>query len=126
MFLAQLLGTFSVILSLVVILRRKMVVHVVNEFLRNRTLAFIVGVVEVVGGLMLVLTHFEWNTMLETVISLLGALFLLEGILYLAGTKKMFRMMTKALDNQSAYYFFSILYLLLGAYMVYVGFGFGM
>lgn len=126
LFLAQFLGIFSIILSIVVILRRKMMVRVVTDFLRNRTLAFIVGLLETLFGLLLVLKHFEWNTPLEVVISLLGMLFLLEGIFYLSATKGFMRKMIGMLDNQSAYYFFSVLYLVFGIYLTIVGFGLGM
>lgn len=123
LFLAQFLGTFSIILAVVIILRRKLVVHVVEDFLKNRTLAFVVGILEVVAGLLLVLNHSAWNGTLETAISVLGWLLLLEGLFYLFATKKILRGFVKHLDNVSAYYFFAVLYLLFGVYLVYVGFG---
>jgi predicted phage tail protein len=123
LFLAQLLGSFSVILAVVIILRRKLIVHVVSDFLTNRTLAFIVGALEVLAGLVLVIKHSAWNGALETVISMLGWLLLLEGIFYLFATKRVLRKLIQWLDNKSAYYFFALLYLILGVYLVYVGFG---
>lgn len=123
LFLAQFIGTFSIILSLVIILRRKLIVHVVSEFLQNRTLAFVVGIAEVAASLLLVLNHSTLNGTLETVITVFGWLFLLEGLFYLFATKKVLRSLIDALDNVSAYYFFAALYLVLGVYLVYVGFG---
>lgn len=123
LFLAKFLGSFSIILAVASILRRKLIVHVISDFLKNRTLAFVVGIVEVVGGLLLVLNHSTWNGTLETVITMFGWLLLLEGIFYLFATKRTLRKMIDGLDNVSAYYFFATLYLLLGVYLVYVGFG---
>jgi len=123
LFLAQLLGSFSIILAVAVILRRKLVVHVVGDFLSNRTLAFVVGVMEVAAGLALIIKHSAWNGALETVISMFGWLLLLEGIFYLFATKGILKKLIKALDNASAYYFFAMLYLVLGMYLAYVGFG---
>lgn len=124
LFLAQLLGTLSVILALVSLVRRKLIVHVVTGFVTNRALAFFVGLIEVIAGLILVLKHSVWNGTLETVISVLAWLILLEGLFYLSATRKMLRKLITWLDNKSGYYFFAALYLVLGLYLVYVGFGF--
>ncbi len=121
-FLAQFLGLFSIILSVVIILRRTMIVHVMGDFLKDRTLAFLVGVSEMAAGLLLVLSHSSWDTTLEAALSVLGWLLLLEGIFYLFTTKNLLRKMIGVLDNASAYYFFAVLYLLLGVYLVKEGF----
>lgn len=123
LFLAQFLGTFSIILSLVIILRRKLIVHAISDFLKDRTLAFVVGIAEVAAGLLLVLNHSTLNGTLETVITVFGWLLLLEGLFYLFATKKVLRSFIRALDNVSAYYFFAVLYFVLGVYLAYVGFG---
>lgn len=100
-----------------------MVVHVIEDFLKNRTQAFFVGLAESAGGLFLILKHSTFNGTLETVITVLGWLFFLEGIFYIFTTKKIMRNMISMFDNISAYYFFAVLYLLLGVYLVYAGFG---
>lgn len=123
LFLAQFLGLFSVILSVAIILRRKMVVHMIADFVRDRTLAFVVGIAETAGGLLLVLSHSSWTSALDAVLSTLGWLFLAEGVFYLFATNSRMRKMVALLDNVSAYYFFAMLYLLVGVYLIYVGFG---
>ena len=123
LFLAQLLGSVSIILAVVIILRRKLIVHVFSEFVNNRALAFVVGILEVIAGLALVIKHFTWDSTLETAITIFGWLLLLEGIFYLFVTRRILRKVIKWLDNKSAYYFFALLYLVLGVYLAYVGFG---
>lgn len=125
LFLAQFIGLFSIVLSIAIILRRKMVVHVMRDFMQDRTLAFIVGVAEIATGLLLVLVHSSWNNSLEVALSAFGWLLLAEGIFYVFATKRILRKITRALDNVSAYYFFAVLYLLLGVYLAYTGFGLG-
>lgn len=122
LFLAQFLGIFSIILAIVIILRRKLIVRVVGNFFQNRTLSFLFGIIEVAAGLLLILSHPSWNSTLEIVITIFGWLILLEGILYLFAIKKLLRSFLTILDNASAYYFFAVLYLLLGLYLVYAGF----
>jgi len=123
LFLAQILGLFSIILAVAGILRRQMIVHVVNDFLKDRSLAFVVGVAEVVAGLLLVLTLSTWATPLEVALGVLGWLILLEGVFYLFAGKRALKKVMRIFDNVSAYYFFAMLYLLLGVYLTYVGFG---
>ncbi len=122
LFLAQFLGVFSIILAIAIILRRELIVRVVGSFFQNRTLSFMFGIVEVAAGLLLILSHPSWNSMLEIVISIFGWLILLEGVLYLFATRKLLRSFLAVLENASAYYFFAVLYLLLGLYLVYAGF----
>jgi len=123
LFLAQILGLFSIILAVAGILRRKMIVHVVSDFLKDRTLAFVVGIGEVVAGLLLILTLSTWATPLDMALGVLGWLILLEGVFYLFAGKRALKKVMRMFDNVSGYYFFAVLYLLLGVYLTYVGFG---
>lgn len=78
--LAQFLGLFSIILALSMLERRKMVVHIMKDVLKDRTLTYIIGILEVAGGLLLVLNHTLFGDTLTTVVSVFGWLFLLAGL----------------------------------------------
>lgn len=123
LFLAQLLGLFSIIFAVAIILRRKMVMHVMHDFFNDRKLAFVVGIGETLAGLLLVLSHNSWDSMVAVALSLLGWAVLLEGVFYLFATQKFIRKLTHMFDSVSGYYFFAVLYLLLGVYLAYIGFG---
>ena len=120
--LAQFLGLFSVILALSMLAQRKMVVHIMKDVLKNRSTTYLIGMLEVVGGLLLVLNHAVWDSALTTAISVLGWLLLIEGVFYLFATQKFIKSIVKILDNYKAYYISSILYFIFGVYLVYAGF----
>jgi len=120
--LAQFLGLFSVILALSALVRRKLVVHIMKDVLKNRGAAYLIGLFEVGAGLLLILNHSIWDSTLTTAVSVLGWLLLLEGIFYLFATKGVIRSVIKSLDNYHAYYLFSVLYFVFGIYLVYAGF----
>ena len=120
--LAQFLGLFSVILAFSMLVRRKMVVHIMKDVLKNRGLAYLIGLLEIVAGLLLVLQHNVWDSTLTVAVSVLGWLLLIEGIFYLFATKAIIKSVIKSLDNYNAYYLFSVLYFIFGIYLVYAGF----
>ncbi|MCH8050154.1 hypothetical protein IIB51_02005 [Patescibacteria group bacterium] len=120
--LAQFLGLFSVILALSMLIRRKMVVHIMKGVLKNRATTYLIGMLEVIGGLLLVLNHAVWDSALTTAISVLGWLLLIEGVFYLFATQKFIKSIVKILDNYKAYYISSLLYFIFGVYLVYAGF----
>ena len=120
--LAQFLGLFSVILALSMLAQRKMVVHIMKDVLKNRSTTYLIGILEVVGGLLLVLNHAVWDSALTTAVSVLGWLLLIEGVFYLFTTQKLIKSIIKMLDNYKAYYISSLLYFIFGVYLVYAGF----
>jgi len=120
--LAQFLGLFSIILALSMLERRKMVVHIMKDVLKDRTLTYIIGILEVAGGLLLVLNHTLFGDTLTTVVSVFGWLFLLEGVFYLFATQKLIRSFIRVLDNYHWYYLSSVLYFVVGIYLVFAGF----
>lgn len=120
--LAQFLGLFSVILALSMLAQRKMVVHIMKDVLKNRSTTYLIGMLEVVGGLLLVLNHAVWDSALTTAVSVLGWLLLIEGVFYLFTTQKLIKSIIKMLDNYKAYYISSLLYFIFGVYLVYAGF----
>ncbi len=125
LFLAKFLGLFSIIFSVAIILRRKMIVHLLKEFVRDRALAFMVGIAEMAAGLLVVLYHFKWDNTLESAISILGIAMVLEGTFYLFARQKTIKKLVHSMDSVSGYYFFAVLYLILGVYLAYTGFGLG-
>ena len=120
--LAQFLGLFSIILALSMLVRRKMVVHILKDVLKNRAFSYIIGIFEVAGGLLLVLNHTLFGDTLTTVVSVFGWLFLLEGVFYLFATQKFIKSFIRTLHNYRGYYLISAIYLVIGIYLVYAGF----
>lgn len=120
--LTKLIGLYILILGLAIVLRRKMVIEIVHEIFQNKSLAYIVGIMLVIVGLLVVLNHNIWQGTVETIITVIGWLVLAKGLVYLFIPMKSFKGMMKMLKNAGLYYLFALAYLAFGAWLAYVGF----
>ncbi|MDO8510398.1 MAG: hypothetical protein Q7S15_02125 [bacterium] len=123
LFLAELMGLFSLIMGFSMLLRRKMVMGVFDEMANGRLTLYLIGVLEVILGLALVLKHNIWTEgSLAFTISILGWLILAEGVLYVSLPERITRKMLVFAERSRAYFVIALFYLVLGGYLVYAGF----
>ncbi len=122
--LAQFLGVASLVIGLSMLVRQKMVMKIFDDVFTNRALAYLLGLVEFAGGLLLVLYHNIWSPALAAVITVLGWLLLIEGALYLFVTKRFLKELVGVLHKRGVFALMVAAYLLLGAYLTYASFGF--
>lgn len=122
LFLAKFLGLFCLILGLSMFFRRELTVQAFEEVFKNRALPYILGIAEVLGGLLIVLNHNIWAGTVESVISALGWLMLIEGVSYLLVSNRFLRKIAGALKGREVYYLIAVSYLAIGVYLVYMGF----
>lgn len=123
--LAQLLGIYLLIAGVAVLVRRKELSKLTNQFVHDEAHLLVYGAVAVIIGLLLVLSHNVWEEGLwRTVITLVGWVILLKG-----GTAmlfpSLFKKVAKSLSNTGWYTFGGAVALVVGAYLVYQGFGLG-
>jgi hypothetical protein len=118
-FLAQLMGFFIVIMGASMLLRREVVVHAVEDIFSSRGTAFLIGLLEVIGGLLLVLNHSIWTGNIAIVVTLLGWLMLFEGIMYITVSEKTLKEMIVWLHKKRVYYVFCGIYILIGFFLLY-------
>ncbi len=125
LFLAKFIGVFSLIYGLSMLLKKKMVMEIFTSFFgERRATVYVLGILEVLGGLAIVLTHNIWNEgLLALVVTIFGWLLLLEGFLYIFLSKqKLMNMWRGFQESASLYYIVAGSMLLLGTYLTYVGF----
>ena len=79
-FLAKLIGPFALLLGLAMVINRARFRTMANEILASPALIFITGVVTFPAGLAIVLVHNRWALAWPLLITLLGWLALLTGI----------------------------------------------
>jgi len=123
LFLAQLIGLYSVVVGLSMLMERKMLMGIFQEIFSTRALSYVMGVLMLVMGLLLVLTHTVWQGTLSIVITVISWFVLVEAIIFLFFSQKILAKALIALNNTKIYYAISIVYLVLGVYLVYSGFG---
>lgn len=124
LFLAKLMGIFSLIYGVSLLLEKKMIIGIFSSFLgEERLTSYILGLLEVLGGLAIILTHNIWNEgMLALVVTILGWLLLLDGVNYLFMSKKRLSNMLGMLQYSKMYYFGATVLIVLGLYLTYFGF----
>jgi len=123
MFLAQLIGFVFFVTGFSMIAKRKMILHIFEDLLKNRAISYLLGVAELILGYLIFTNHHLWGGITEIVISILGISMMLEALMYIFFSKRTLEKMFKAFTNRDLYYTMAILYFLLGGYLFGTGIG---
>jgi len=122
-FLAQFFGLMFIILSVAMFLNKSTMLQVFNDFGNNKVVLFITGFLTLILGLAMVLSHNLWSDgTLAFVITLLGWLTLLKGIIFLFLPKGGYEKIYKGLYIGKNYYLITTFLLILGVLLAYFGF----
>ncbi len=119
-FLAKVLGLYLVIVPLAVLVNRKHLPRLVEEFSTNLGLNILASFFALVLGLLLVVSHNVWTADWRVIITILGWLTLAKGVvrlLFLEQVQKLSRISLKPW-----YALVLVLFVLIGLYLSYVGF----
>jgi uncharacterized membrane protein YkgB len=120
-FLAQLMGTFSLVMGLSMLAKQKMLISIFHELSDSRALSYILGTLEFLLGLLVIFNHNAWELSPRIVITLVGWVILIEGGSFLFVSKETLRKYLAFLDNSKIYYTIAAGYLILGSYLIYFG-----
>jgi len=82
-FLAKVLGLYLTIFGLLVLLRRAQVQAIVAEFLDNPPAVFLGGIIGLILGIILVVSHNIWVADWRVLITILSWIILVKGTYYL-------------------------------------------
>ncbi|MGA8221534.1 MAG: hypothetical protein WB780_07745 [Candidatus Acidiferrales bacterium] len=123
-FLSRLLGLYFLLVGLAMLAHRQATVEIVTALVRNAPLMFIGGLIALVAGLAIVLSHNVWSGgILPVIITIIGWIMLLKGALILflphdaaAG------FFLGSLHYENLFPLYAAFSLILGAYLTYGGF----
>ncbi len=122
MFLAKLIGIYFVIMGLSVLIKKETLLKMAEEFMTRLPLMFVSGVLTLVMGLLLILSHNIWDGTWVVIITVIGWLVFIKGIFYLLLPQKTLTKWFKIFDNNSWYTIASIIMIIFGLYLAYKGF----
>ena len=124
LFLSRLLGLFYLICGLAMIVHKHAYLDAVSKLTSNPTALFLVSLLIVIAGLAMILAHNVWSKSAPAVmVSLVGWLTLLKGVVYLLLPAKWMQAFFQAAFNSDVYFYSAAGFLLLlGAYLAYEGF----
>lgn len=123
MFLAQLIGLYLLIVGVVVAVRRKSLMPAISELAQNKAIVVMFAFIELAAGLAILLVYPNITMDWMGIISLVGWMMVIEGILYIALPFKSMQKMIRSFNTPAWYVSGGLLSALLGAYLAAIGFG---
>lgn len=119
-FLAKLLGLYLLIGTGLWFFRRKKLQAVAKELVSSKGALAISGEVSLLLGLVIVIDHNIWEMDYKGLITLLGYLFILRGVMRIAFAEKCQKMMSAMTDKK--YTSILLISFAIGLYLTYCGF----
>lgn len=124
LFFAQLFGLYFIIIGALVLVRRDNIMPTVSRFTEERAFLLIIAVVEIIAGLGLILAFPGITFDLAGLISVIGYMLVVEGIIYLAAPAAFVTRFIGYFNRPGWYVTGGILSIILGLYLAGKGFGF--
>jgi hypothetical protein len=122
-FLAQLIGLLLLSVGASMLFQKTVFMKVLKDVTGDRTSLFMVGVILLLSGLSVVLTHNIWNAgFLPLVITLIGWVLVLRGILSMFVLGDGIARMIRWFKVEEFSWLYAILVLVIGAYLTWAGF----
>jgi len=122
-FLSRLIGLYLVLAALAMGSHRQATVDTVNAIIRNPSVVLITGVITLVAGLAIVLSHNIWTGgALPVIVTLVGWTTLLKGLLFLFLTPENQVSFFGMFHYEQMVYLYVGICIVLGGYLTYGGF----
>jgi len=121
-FLARLIGPFALALGLGVLVNRANMRSVLDEFIRNRALMFIAGVITMPAGLAIVLTHNVWAADWRVLITVIGWLAAITGAFRIIAPQDAIKFGRRVYDQPNGVLFGAAVWIAIGAILTFFGY----
>ncbi|WP_019217878.1 hypothetical protein [Legionella tunisiensis] len=118
-FLARVIGWYFVIISLYMLCCQQALKAIITDILGQRALMFFIGILTVVLGLLLVISHNVWVMGWPVIITLIAWLVLIGGVFRLINPELLTKIARKWLRNPAYLIIAAIIYLLIGLFLLY-------
>lgn len=118
-FLAEFMGVLMVIIGVAMLIRRKVTLRALDEVFKSPGLIYSIGIAQIAVGLLVIMSKGDFGGALGSVLAILGWLLLIEGFVYMTATVQAMKKLLKWLHGKQTYYFVSLVYVLLGVWLVY-------
>ncbi len=121
-FIARFLGPAFIVMGIGLVANRENSRALAREFVDSPALIYLAGLIALVAGLAIVLTHNVWAFRWPVVITIFGWVALIAGVLRIVFPAVVMRMGEKMVASDSWLPIASIFYLVLGLWLAYVGY----
>ena len=121
-FLAKLIGPFALVVGLGILINRTTMRAVADEFIRNRALIFLAGLITMPAGLAIVLTHNVWVADWPVLITVLGWLATITGAFRLIAPQDAIRFGRRVYDQPNGPLVGAAIWAGIGAILCFFGY----
>ena len=121
-FLARLIGPFALALGLGALFNREVVRAILNEFINNRAILFLAGLITLPAGLAIVLTHNIWVADWPVIITIVGWLTAFSGAIRFVAPEGAIRYGRRAYERPGGPLFGAMVWLALGVALTFFGY----
>ena len=121
-FLAKLIGLTYAILGLSILVRTESFQKTIKSIASNDGIMTLISIFPLIAGLAIVIGHNEWVGHWPVVITIIGWVTLIVGVLRLFFHKTMMTFMAKKAENKSFIHFCGVVLLIVGVYLIYMSF----
>jgi len=122
-FLARLIGLFAIFVSLSMIVHKRVMVETTNALLRNGALLLITGMIGLVAGLAMVLSHNVWSGgALPVVVTLFGWIILIRSLILLFLSPEFKVRLFEMFHFENFFYLYAAISFVFGTYLTWAGF----
>ncbi|RDI43422.1 DUF2065 family protein [Aquicella lusitana] len=123
-FLAKALGIYLVIIGIAMFINASRFKTMVDDIADNPALLFLTGILALIVGILLVISHNIWQMDWRVVITVIAWLSLIKGVVRVLFPLTATEWSAKFIQNNSAYYISAFITLLLGIFLSYFGFAY--
>jgi len=120
-FLAKLMGFYLLIVGVAYFLKRPFLREVLQDFYNSPGLVLITSIINLILGLLIVLSHNIWEFNWKTIITIIGYLTLLKGICHLF-FPEWAKKMAKKIIEKDIFVYSGVISVVLGIYLLYHGY----
>ncbi|MGL5741608.1 MAG: hypothetical protein ACRCXC_03165 [Legionella sp.] len=118
-FLATVLGWYLVIVSLLILVRRDIVVTAMKEMIGQRDLMLLVGIITVLIGLLMVISHNIWVMNCSVIVTVFAWLILIGGLFRLFFPDTVYKIWNKTIDKPEKLIVCGAITLIIGLFLLY-------
>ncbi|MBL7045473.1 MAG: DUF308 domain-containing protein [Parcubacteria group bacterium] len=121
-FLAQVMGIYFLVTGVSALLNPEKTRKAISEVGKSYVLPYFDGALALIFGLLVVLTHNSWTNPLTSVVSAIGWLSLVEGVLMMLMPQSSISSFIMSINSKQAMTTIGTIAIIAGAYLTYMGF----
>jgi hypothetical protein len=122
-FLSRLLGLFALLFSLAMVLHRQAIVETASLVVHDRPLLLVLGMITLIAGLAMVLSHNIWSGgTLPVIVTLIGWITLIRSLILLLLPPEAVASLFVMFHFEERFYLYAAITFVLGLYLTFMGF----